>query len=132
MRLTSDHKSSGLILATLIFAAQSAHAQSLPVELVGERRASAVEKVEIEESAVVDGTADIEVIEHRQVRDLNRQTAARLAAAEAKGEAARREHEEAVARARIERRLYEEALARHRAATERWRQDVQRASAKTP
>src|SRR3546814_8771430 len=56
--LTSDHKSNGLILATLIFAAQSAHAQSLPVEHVGERPASAVEKVEIEESAVVDGTAD--------------------------------------------------------------------------
>src|SRR3546814_16625565 len=56
MRLTSDHKSNGLILATLIFAAQSAHAQSLPVEHVGERPASAVEKVEIEESAVVDGT----------------------------------------------------------------------------
>src|SRR3546814_14740978 len=98
MRLTSDHKSNGLILATLIFAAQSAHAQSLPVEHVGERPASAVEKVEIEESAVVDGTADAEAIEHRPVRDLNRQTAARLAAAEAKEAAARREPEEEVGR----------------------------------
>src|SRR3546814_6256402 len=44
MRLTSDHKSNGLILATLIFAAQSAHAQSLPVEHVGERPASRSEE----------------------------------------------------------------------------------------
>src|SRR3546814_1256578 len=109
MRLTADHKSNGLSLATLIFAAQSAHAQSLPVEHVGERPASAVEKVEIEESAVVEGTADAEAIEHRQVRDINRQTAARLAAAEAKEEEARREHKEAVERSRNERQHYEEA-----------------------
>src|SRR3546814_5398618 len=86
MRLTSDHKSNGLILATLIFAAQSAHAQSPPVEHVGERPASAVEKAEIEESAVVDATGDAEALEQRQARDLNRKPAARLPAAEAQEE----------------------------------------------
>src|SRR3546814_15526281 len=86
-------------------------------DLVGERPASAVEKVEIEESAVVDGTADAEAIEHRQVRDLNRQTAARLAAAEAKEEAARREPEEAVARARRERPASHKAIPRPPPAT---------------
>ncbi len=119
-----EKKLARLLAAMLLAGNSGAHVvaqtpgMAFPKEPAGAN--AAIRTVEVDPSASVDGVTDEEEIERRQVRNLNRQGAAMLAAAKQGADAIEGNYEEAMARSRIEERLYRDALARHRAKMEAW------------
>ncbi|MEG8220552.1 hypothetical protein OSJ57_07950 [Sphingomonas sp. HH69] len=119
-----EKKPARLFVAMLVAGTSGAHVaaqtpgMALPKEPAGAN--AAIRTVEVDPSVSVDGVTDEEEIERRQVRSLDRQGSAMLAAAKQRADAIQRNYEEAMARSRIEEKLYRDALARHSAEMEAW------------